>query len=78
MIYQMYAILDKKAGLYTMPIAEHNDDVAKRYFRHITANNSYVPASDCELYRIGSYDSVHGIFTPVSPLEFIEVGVDKE
>lgn len=78
MIYPMYAILDKKAGEYTMPIAQHNDDTAKRYFRYITQNNSSIPASDCELYRIGTYDSVHGVFTSESPLVFIEKGVDKE
>ena len=78
MIYPMYAILDKKAGEYTTPLAQHNDDTAKRYFRFITQNNNSIPASDCELYRIGNYDSVHGVFTPVSPLVFIEKGVDKE
>lgn len=78
MIYPMYAILDKKAGEYTMPIAQHNDDTAKRYFRYIVGNNSTVPASDCELYRVGEYDSSHGVFTPVLPLVFIEKGVDKE
>lgn len=78
MIYPMYSILDKKAGEFTTPFAQHNNDTAKRYFRYITGNNNSVPASDCELYCVGKYDSVHGVFTPVTPLEFIEKGVDKE
>ena len=78
MNYPMYAIFDKKAGEYTMPIAQHNDDTAKRYFLYITQSNTSIPASDCELYRIGTYDSLHGVFTPLSSIEFIAQGVDKE
>ena len=78
MIYLMYAILDKKAGEFTMPIAQHNDDTAKRYFRYIIQNNKSIPASDCELFCIGTYDSERGVFTPISPIVFIEKGVDKE
>ena len=67
----VYSIYDKVAGIYSMPICQHNDNSAKRYFQSVANASCEVAATDCQLYRVGEYDTETGIFTGTEKPEFL-------
>ena len=75
----VYSIYDKVAGLYSMPICQHNDNSAKRYFQSIVNASREVAATDCQLYEIGGFDTETGVFDAFEKPVFICNGevIDK-
>ena len=62
MVYELYSIYDKKAGMYSNPQVEINQDCALRRFEFIVKQSASqgIEATDCELYKIGTCDDVKG------------------
>ena len=62
MVYELYSIYDKKAGMYSNPQVEINQDCALRRFNFILQQSASqgIEPTDCELYKIGTFDSVKG------------------
>lgn len=58
-MYNLYSVYDRKAKQFSMPVAQNNDETAKRWFEYIVSNSDMV-AKDLELYLIGKFDSVSG------------------
>lgn len=55
---ELYCYRDRKAGVYSMPFAQHNEATAKRYFDYLcqhSDNQEY--AADLELYKVGTFDT---------------------
>ena len=67
----VYSIYDKVAGVYSMPICQHNDNSARRYFQSVANSSREVAATDCQLYKVGEYDTESGIFAGLITPEFI-------
>lgn len=80
MFYNLYVIFDKKAGLYSNPLVELNDDCAIRRFHFITLQSASqgIEPTDCELYFIGSYNSYSGIIEAKEKPVFVCGGVVNE
>lgn len=75
MIYQMYVIYDRIAGIYGTPFTSLNDATAVRQFRHQIASNLMAEPTDFELYECGSFDAHSGLVTALPQNRFIEKGV---
>ena len=75
----VYSIYDKVAGIYSMPIVQHNDNSARRYFQSVANASLEVAATDCQLYKIGEYDTDTGIFVGFEKPDFLCNGevIDK-
>lgn len=58
-MYNLYSVYDRKAKQYSMPVAQNNDETAKRWFEYIVSNSDMV-AKDLELVLIGKFDSQYG------------------
>lgn len=58
-MYNLYSVYDRKAKQYSMPVAQNNDETAKRWFEYVVSNSDMV-AKDLELFLIGKFDSVSG------------------
>lgn len=73
MLYQLYSIYDKVAGLFSEPFCAANVGLAVRRFNYLMSNSKMV-ASDCQLYKLGEVNLSSGLITaPVlaSDIEFI-------
>lgn len=64
MKYIIYAIFDRVAGLFGEPFYTVSDELAIRRFNYLMGSSPMV-ASDCDLFRVGSYDSESGLIAPV-------------
>ena len=76
MIYPMYAIRDIKTTFFP-PQASNNEEEAKRNFAMMVNNPSGVigfAPKDFDLFYVGSWDSMKGVFEPVTPIEFVVSG----
>lgn len=80
MVYELYSIYDKKAGMYSNPQVEINQDCALRRFHFILQQSASqgIEATDCELYKIGSFDSVKGTIEAFEKPLFVCGGVVNE
>lgn len=76
MIVRIYAVYDRKSGVYGTPFVMENDETASRSFLDSLAEVR-VPTllskfkEDYELFRIGDYDTVIGAITAPEKPEFI-------
>lgn len=77
MIYEMYAIYDKKAGLFGTPIYQVNLETAKRYFHYLCSKQTEIDPLDLDLYYLGKFNSTTGEILPVKP-DFVCGGIVKE
>lgn len=77
MEYGVYAIFDKLNG-FTCPNCDHNDNSACRNFNYAVTRQNSVPASDLELYRLGTFNSTTGVITALDHPVLICRGVDCE
>lgn len=77
MEYGVYAIYDKLNG-FACPNCDYNDNSARRNFNYAVTRQNSVPASDLELYRLGSFDTVSGCITALEHPVLICRGVDCE
>lgn len=66
----LYAILDRVTGVFSAPILQFNEATAVRYFNYLCGNAEMV-ASDSVLYKVGVYDEMQGIITPITPAQFV-------
>lgn len=75
MMFNIYAIKDKKSTYSTDLLILSSDDLAKRYFGnmisflHASGDNHLILnyPDDFDLYRIGHYDADDGSITPCQP-----------
>lgn len=73
MKYNLYVVLDAKAGFYGMPWAEQRDEAAIRQFADAVNDGSnpgnmwHKHPEDFSLYRIGTYDNERGVLVTVTP-----------
>lgn len=78
MILNVYSIRDALSGFMT-PVLEQNDAIAMRNFRMACSSRpdpslmSWRP-SDFSLYRIATFDSDKGLFSPVVPPDLVCIG----
>lgn len=74
MIYPIYALRDNKTNFVANLLIEQNDPSARRNFAYMVNNSgsiqNFAPA-DFDLFKIGTFDSVSGIISPIVPIEFI-------
>lgn len=74
-----YVIYDKITGKYSLPIFQLNEVLMLRYFNSITNQpNAMTEATDYELYFIGLYDDLTGLFSPVKKPTFIAKGEQND
>lgn len=76
MLYPMYCIRDVKTTFFPPQPAQSDED-AKRNFAMMVNNPSGVMGfspKDFDLYHVGTFDSVKGTVTPVTPIEFVVSG----
>lgn len=73
MIYNLYVIFDKVAGVYSVPFASLSDATAIRQFEHQIVANLMAEPTDFELYSVGSFDVSSGVITSTS-LRFVSRG----
>ena len=69
----VYCVRDSKSG-FTSPVLSASDDLAKRDFFFAVSHDNALLANfpvDFDLYRVGSFDTVTGILTPITPLVHI-------
>ena len=66
MIYQVYAIYDRAAGMYAEPHLDTNNATAVRWFRNIMSQTKF-QTSDFDLMHIGTYDCTKGQVDSVTP-----------
>lgn len=80
MVYELYSIFDKKAGMYSNPQIEINQECAIRRFHFILqqSESQGIEPTDCELYKIGSFDSVKGTIDALEKPLFVCGGVVNE
>lgn len=70
MIYNLYSMHDDKTG-FMAPTMDMNDESAIRNFNHAVVTSDgilYTHASDFALYRIGSFDTDHGVLDLCVPI----------
>lgn len=77
MEYGIYSIFDKLNG-YTCPNCDYNDNSARRNFSFAVSQQNSVPASDLELYRVGSFNATTGVICALEHPVLICRGVDCE
>lgn len=58
-MYNLYSMYDRKAKQFSMPVAQNNDETAKRWFAYVVSNSDMV-AKDLELFLIGQFDGEFG------------------
>lgn len=61
----LYAIYDRLAGVYGEPFVAQRDELAIRRFMYVMQSAPMV-AQDCDLYKLGDYDTVSGVIYPCS------------
>lgn len=67
MSHNLYSVLDKKAGVFTMPFHQLNDEVAIRTMTDCvnTQNHNYqLNPDDYALYLIGEFEDTTGFINP--------------
>ncbi len=57
-----YSVFDKTAESFAVPFFAPNDEVAKRNFRFSLKKLDDLFVVDLQLYRIGAFDNVNGMF----------------
>lgn len=60
MKYGIYSIYDRLSSLYSNPEISISDGTAVRKFNYMMSN-SHMVSSDCELYKVGEFDSITGV-----------------
>lgn len=80
MVYELYSIYDKKAGMYSNPQVEINQQCAIRRFNYILQQSASqgIEPTDCELYKIGTFDSDKGTIDSLEKPLFVCGGVVNE
>lgn len=68
MIYPMYSIYDKVTHNFSEPFLAINEDTAVRRFNYVMSNSKMV-ATDCQLFKVGEFDSENGAINP--KVEFV-------
>lgn len=65
MLHGVYAVKDELQGEFLQPIYAENDTLATRKFKYQINNIDQwkYNCSDYSLYKLGSFDSITGIYT---------------
>ncbi|WGL31368.1 nonstructural protein [Dipodfec virus UOA04_Rod_986] len=71
MVYGLYSIFDKVAGMYGNPFVQLNDNTAIRYFKSQMNQVQFEP-TDFDLYKVGTFEPESGAVA--NTLEFIVHG----
>lgn len=66
----LYAIFDRVSGVFSAPFMQFNEATAVRYFNYLCGNAEMV-AKDSVLYKVGTYDEMQGVITPITPAQFV-------
>lgn len=69
MVYSLYSIYDKVAGVFSEPFLGVNDNTAKRRFIYQMQNSAMV-AGDCALYKVGEFSTDDGKIVQIT-VEFL-------
>ena len=81
MKYPVFSFKDCVSGLFSSPIIQTNENVAKRTFRLVVNNPDSIAAGskaeDYALYHIGFFDDQTGVLETASP-EFLMQGMTIE
>ncbi len=67
---ELYVILDRVSGVFSAPFMQYNEATAVRYFNYICGNAEMV-GKDSVLYKVGTYDEMQGVITPITPAQFV-------
>lgn len=73
------SIYDRISGLYGTPTFSVNEQTAIREYNYLLSNAKMV-ASDCDLYKLGTFDTITGSISSLDKPEFIchyEVGHEE-
>lgn len=76
MKYPLFTIFDHKAGRYSAPNPDLNEQVAVRGFAQAVNNNEsfrFAPG-DYDLFKVGEFDQDSGRIDVSDPIEFIVNG----
>lgn len=79
MILNVYAILDDKSGLYSLPFYNQHDGIALRIFGDEVNNpqsNLNKHTGDFHLYKLGTFNDESGEFENSDKPKFLAHGVD--
>lgn len=72
MITKLYAIYDRKSGLYGRIFHETNDATAVRFFNtSFSTPQAQAIGQDCELYCLGTYSDYMGKITALEKPAFV-------
>lgn len=81
MKYPVFSFKDCVSGLFSSPIIQTNENVAKRTFRLVVNNPESIAAGskaeDYALYHVGFFDDQTGVLESVDP-EFLMQGMTIE
>lgn len=73
MKYPMFCIFDHKAGRYSAPNIDINEQTALRGFAQAVNNNESFRFSpgDIDIFKVAEFDQDSGRITPCDPIEFL-------
>lgn len=67
---QIYSVFDRVSGLYGTPMFSINEQTARREFNYLMGNAKMV-SNDCDLYKLGEFNTVSGVITSLDKPEFV-------
>lgn len=75
----IFAIWDKIAGRYSLPLVQINKAMAERYFDNVIKNgDNMTEPTDFELYILGEYNQETGEIINKEKPEFVKKGFVEE
>lgn len=76
MKYPVYSIRDTRANNFGFPQVDINDDTAERNFGYAMNGEGVMNfrPQDYDLYKIGEFDTLTGVFEPIGIPEFVVSG----
>lgn len=77
MTNNLYCILDKVAGEFSPPWTAKNDSVAYRQFDYMMSQEKQAPASDFQLFHVGTYTDSYPVEL-VSDFRPVEINLGGE
>lgn len=75
MIYQAYSIRDSKTSIFNPPQFRNTHGEAERDFHALVNDPQSLPGKypkDYAMWHIGSYDTDHGVLTPITPVLLVD------
>lgn len=79
MVLYIYAVYDKLSGCHKALGTDRADARAVRTFlEQVNSPQSKIDLSEFEFHKLGSYDDVTGVITPIVPYEVLPLSYPKE